>query len=72
MGERRREENIRYFEQLKEYCGMVLKGIESVPDKIGAYSDFLDAGEKALYWGDDSGVWASEYVDVHGMGAALH
>lgn len=51
MGERSREENIRYFEQLKEYCGMVLKGIESVPDKIGAYSDFLDAGEKALYWG---------------------
>ena len=51
MGERSREENIRYFEQLKAYCGMVLEGIESVPDKIGAYSDFLDAGEKALYWG---------------------
>ena len=50
MGERSHEENIRYFEQLKAYCAMVLEGIESVPDKIGAYSDFLDAGEKALYW----------------------
>lgn len=50
MGERSREENIRYFEELKAYCAMFLKSLESVPGQIGAYSAFLNAGEKALYW----------------------
>lgn len=51
MGERSREENIRYFEELKACCEMFLKSLESVPEKIGAYSTFINAGEKALYWG---------------------
>lgn len=50
MGERNREDNIRYFEQLKAYCGMFLKSLESAPNQIEAYSSFLNAGEKALYW----------------------
>lgn len=50
MGERIRGENIRYFESLKAYCEMFLKSLDSVPSQIGAYSTFLNAGEKALYW----------------------
>ncbi len=50
MGERSREENIRYFEDLKSYCEMFLKSLEVVPEYIDAYSAYLNAGEKALYW----------------------
>ena len=48
MGERSREENIRYFEELKACCEMFLKSLESVPGKIGAYSAFLST--KSLSW----------------------
>lgn len=51
MGERSREENISYFKGLEAYCGMFLKSLEAVPGHIGAYSELLHAGEKALYWG---------------------
>lgn len=50
MGEQNREDNICYFEELKAYCRMILKSLETVPEQIGAYCTFLDAGEKALYW----------------------
>lgn len=50
MGERSREENIHYFEGLLAYYRMLLKSLESVPQQIEAYSDFLNAKEKALYW----------------------
>lgn len=51
MGERSQEDNIRYFQELEAYCSMFLKSLEAVPEQIGAYSTFLHADEKALYWG---------------------
>lgn len=50
MGERSREENIRFFEQLKVYCGTFLESLASVPAYIEAYSAQIDDREKALYW----------------------
>lgn len=50
MGEREREENIRYFMALKSYCEMFLAGLDSAPKHIEAYREFLDDKEKALYW----------------------
>lgn len=50
FGERDREENIRYFESLKEYCSIFLQGLEKVPDSIQAYGEFLGGGDKVLYW----------------------
>lgn len=50
MGELSREENIRYFEKLKAYCGMFLKSLAAVPEYIEAYSACIDDQEKALYW----------------------
>lgn len=51
MGERSREDNIRYFQELGAYCKMFLESLEAVPEQIGAYSAFLHTDEKALYWG---------------------
>lgn len=50
MGERSREENIRYFKRLKEECGNFLRSLEPVPDSIERYADVIEAREKALYW----------------------
>ena len=50
MGEQGRENNIRYFEELKACCSMFLKSLESVPGQIKAYSACLDDKEKSLYW----------------------
>lgn len=50
MGERNQKDNICYFKELKAYCEMFLKSLESVPEQMGAYSNFLNAKEKALYW----------------------
>lgn len=51
MGERSREENVRYFKGLEACCKMFLESLEAVPAQIGAYSEMIHAGEKALYWG---------------------
>ncbi len=51
MGERSREENICYFENLKDYCGMFLESLASVPEYIESYSIYVDNREKTLYWG---------------------
>lgn len=50
MGEKSREENIRYFEDLKSYCRLFLESLEAVPEHIAVYSAYLDDREKALYW----------------------
>lgn len=50
MGERSREENIRYFEKFKKECEQFLQGLEPVPEYIKAYGDAINAGEKSLYW----------------------
>jgi len=50
MGEQSRENNIRYFEELKTCCRRFLENLESVPKQIEAYSVYLDDKEKSLYW----------------------
>ncbi len=50
MGEKSREENIRYFEGLKKYCGIFLESLVSVPEHIKAYRVYLNDKEKAMYW----------------------
>lgn len=50
MGERSREENIRYFQSLIEYCEIFLKSLEPIPEYIAAYSNYLSDKDKALYW----------------------
>lgn len=50
MGERSREENIRYFEGLKFSCELFLRSLEAVPEHIENYSRYLDDREKAKYW----------------------
>lgn len=50
MGERSREENIRYFEGLKSYCEIFLESLAAVPEHIETYSSYLDDRDKSLYW----------------------
>jgi len=50
LGERSREENIRYFEALKEYCGSFLQGLDAAEAHIKEYRVVLDDPSKALYW----------------------
>lgn len=50
FGERSREENIRYFEALRDYYAMLLQSLETVPETIRDYSQFLGGGDKTLYW----------------------
>lgn len=50
MGERSREENIRYFEGMKSYCEIFLESLAAVPGHIETYSSYLDNMDKALYW----------------------
>lgn len=50
MGERSREENIRYFKRFIEEHERFLEGLTPVPEYIQTYSAYLDDKEKALYW----------------------
>lgn len=50
LGERSREDNIRYFEGLKEYCGIFLQSLDAAQEHVGEYRIFLDEPEKAVYW----------------------
>ena len=50
MGERSREENIRYFENLKSYCEIFIQSLGAVPGHIANYSEYLEDREKARYW----------------------
>lgn len=50
LGERNREDNIRYFEGLKEYCGIFLQSLDAAWDHVGEYRGFLDDPKKAVYW----------------------
>lgn len=50
MGERAREENIRYFEGLRAVCELLMQSLERVPQLIAEYGDFLGDREKTLYW----------------------
>ncbi len=50
LGERSRADNIRYFEGLKEYCGIFFQSLDAAQKHVSEYSRFLDTSEKALYW----------------------
>jgi len=50
LGERSREENIRYFEGLKEYCGIFLQSLDMAREHIGQYRGLIDEPDKAAYW----------------------
>lgn len=50
LGERSREDNIRYFEGLKEYCGIFLHSLDAAGEHVKEYRAFLDDPEKAVYW----------------------
>ena len=50
LGERSVEENIRYFEGVKESCELFLESLAAVPGHIENYSDMIGQKEKALYW----------------------
>lgn len=50
LGERSREENIRYFESIREYCGIFLQGLDAAQEHIREYRDVLEDPNKSLYW----------------------
>jgi len=50
MGERSREENIRYFEGFIEYCEIFFRSLDAAEEHIKKYGFVLDNPEKALYW----------------------
>ncbi|MDE7353662.1 MAG: PadR family transcriptional regulator [Acetatifactor sp.] len=50
LGERDTDENIRYFERIKETCELFLKSLEPVPQHIDVYADMIGRKDKALYW----------------------
>ncbi len=50
LGERSRKENIRYFEGLKEYCGVFLQSLDAAQEHINQYRALISEPEKAVYW----------------------
>lgn len=50
LGERSREDNIRYFEGLKEYCGIFLQCLDEAREHVNEYRGFLEDPGKAVYW----------------------
>ncbi len=50
MGERKREENICYFQRMISDCEGFLQRLSPVPAYIENYSNYLGHKEKSLYW----------------------
>ncbi len=50
LGERSREDNIRYFEGLKEYCGIFLQSLDGARENIRAYQGLIDDPDRSVYW----------------------
>ncbi len=50
LGERSREENIHYFEGLKEYCNLFLRSLDAAQEHIGQYRDLIDERGRSAYW----------------------
>ncbi len=50
LGERSREENICYFEGLKEYCSIFLQGLDTAQEHICQYRNLISDPNKADYW----------------------
>lgn len=50
LGERSPEENIRYFEGLKQYCAILLQSLDTAQENVGQYRDLIDNRGRAAYW----------------------
>lgn len=50
MGERSREENIAWFQRLKQECEEFLSKLAAVPKYIETYASYVEDKEKAAYW----------------------
>lgn len=50
LGERSREDNIRYFEGLKEYCGIFLQSLDMAQQHVSEYRIELSDPDKSVYW----------------------
>jgi len=50
LGERSPEENIRYFEELKRYCAVLLQSLDMAQENVGQYRDLIDDRGRAAYW----------------------
>ncbi len=50
LGERSPEENIRYFEGLKEYCGVILESLDMAQENVGQYRNLIDDRGRTVYW----------------------
>ncbi len=50
LGERSPEENIRYFEGLKEYCSVILESLDMAQENVGQYRDLIDDRGRTVYW----------------------
>jgi len=50
LGERSSEENICYFEGLREYCAILLQSLDMAQEHIGQYRDLIDGRGRTAYW----------------------
>lgn len=50
LGERSREDNIRYFEGLKEYCGIFLQSLDLAQQHVSEYCVEISDPGKSVYW----------------------
>jgi len=50
LGERSSEENIRYFEGLKQYCTILLQSLDKAQEYIGQYRNLIDDHGRTAYW----------------------
>jgi len=50
LGERSPEENIRYFEGLKEYYAILLQSLDMAQEHIGQYRNTIDNEGRTAYW----------------------
>ncbi len=50
LGERSREENIHYFEGLKECCAILLQSLDMAQEHIDEYRHLIDNHDRAAYW----------------------
>ncbi len=50
LGERSPKENIRYFEELKRYCDVLLQSLDIAQENVGQYRELIDDRGRAAYW----------------------
>ena len=50
LGERSPGENIRYFEELREYCTILLRSLDKAQEHVVQYRDLIDDRNRTAYW----------------------